>query len=73
MSGYRSPLFALGLSVSAIAAPAAGFRSPLFLLGLSGESGVIPPVTVFRRGGHNDDDEVIGIIMAFMGVINGRT
>jgi len=73
MSGYRSPLFALGLSVSAIVAPPAGFRSPLFLLGLSGESGVIPPVTVFRRGGHNDDDEVIGIIMAFMGVINGRT
>ena len=73
MSGYRSPLFALGLSVSAIVAPPAGFRSPLFLLGLSGESGVIPPVTVFRRGGHNDDDEVMAIVMAFIGVQHGRT
>jgi hypothetical protein len=49
-----------------------GFRSPLFLLGLS--MSLDTPVTVFRRGGHNDDDEIMAIVMCFMGVIaNGRT
>jgi len=31
------------------------------------------PIVLFPRGGHNDDDEVMGIVLAFMGVINGRT
>jgi hypothetical protein len=68
----RSPLFLLGLSTPQVALPTGGFLSPLWLLGLSGETGVIPPVTVFSRGGHNDDDEVMAVIMAFMGVIHGR-
>ena len=38
-----------------------------------GEEGVTP-VVIFPRGGHNDDDEVMAIVMSFMGVIaNGRT
>jgi len=70
----RSPLFLLGLSTPQLAPITQGFLSPLWLLGISGETGVIPPVTVFQRGGHNDDDEVMGIVLAFMGVIaNGRT
>jgi len=70
----RSPLFLLGLSTPQLAPITQGFLSPLWLLGLSGETGVIPPVFIRRGGGHNDDDEVMGIVMAFMGVIaNGRT
>ena len=69
----RSPLYLLGLSTPQSTPVTGGFLSPLWLLGLSGETGVIPPVTVFRRGGHNDDDEVMAVVMAFMGVLNGRT
>ena len=69
----RAPLFLLGLSTHQLAPITQGFLSPLWLLGLSGETGVTPPVTVFRRGGHNDDDEVLAIVMAFIGVQHGRT
>ena len=78
MSGFRAPLFALGLSVSAAVAPSPGFSSPLFLLGLSTTQGVAPPPVVesgYLGGGPieyliDDDEEILAVIMAYMGMRN---
>lgn len=43
-------------------------------LWLGGSDDVVIPMGGFSRTvGYNEDDEIMGVIIAFMGVINGRT
>jgi len=71
MSGFRAPLFALGLSVSAAVAPSPGFSSPLFLLGLATTQAAAPAIET--HGGDDpwdDDDAIMAVIAAYMGMRN---
>jgi len=74
MSGLRGPLLPLGLSAY-IPPVTYGFGSALFLLGLRSTPGTTPPIVEIETHGGDDpwaddDEEIMSVIMAYMGMRN---